>query len=271
VSTLTGLLEWAARERRKLLLAFIGLNFLAMALDCALAHWAVDFYHPGMLVALGVPLLFGLIVLFFTMRQPKSAGRAVLEVIAWVAAGSGLLGLWWHLAGQFLQEPRLRSMIYSAPLLGPVMLTWLGALLWSWLHFDDEKLYRPLLLLAALGFLGLAVMALLDHAQNGFYMWVEWAPIIAGVFSGVVYLIGFWYPQPDDAARRLLLGVAWAALLVGMVGTFFHVVGFIEHPAPIKERFALLAPPFAPLLFCDGAVFALLADLWFRGNKSRQE
>jgi hypothetical protein len=262
VTALTGLLDWAARERRKLLLGFIGLNFLAMAVDCALAHWSVDFYHPGMYVALGVPLVFGLVVLFFTLREPKRTGRIVLEVVAWVAAGSGLLGLFWHLAGQFLREPRMQSLVYSAPLLGPLMLTWLGALLWCRLHFDDEKLYRPLLLLAALGFLGLAVMALLDHAQNGFYLWVEWAPIIMGVFSGVVYLIGFWYPQPDEGVRRLLLAVAWAVLLVGLVGTFFHVVGFIQHPAPIKERFALLAPPFAPLLFCDGAAFALLADLW---------
>ncbi len=75
---------------------------------------------------------------------------------------------------------------------------------------------------------GWRVMALLDHAQNGFYLWVEWAPIIMGVFSGVVYLIGFWYPRPDEGVRRLLLAVAWAVLLVGLVGTFFHVVGFIE-------------------------------------------
>jgi hypothetical protein len=269
VTALAGLLEWAAREHRKLLLGFIGLNFLAMAVDCTLAHWAVDFYHPGMYVALGVPLLFGLMVSFFALREPKRGGRIILYIIATIAAGSGLLGLFWHLAGQFLREPRMQSLVYSAPLLGPLMLTWLGAGLWCWLHFSDEKLYRPLLLLAALGFLGLAVMALLDHAQNGFYMWVEWAPIIMGVFSGVVCFIGFANPNADEGVRRLLLGVAWAVLLVGLVGTFFHVVGFINHPAPIKERFALLAPPFAPLLFCDGAAFALLADLWFKRTPTR--
>ncbi len=118
VTALAGMLDWAARERRKLLLGFIGLNFLAMAVDCALAHWSVDFYHPGMYVALGVPLVFGLVVLFFTLREPKRPGRIVLEVVAWVAAGSGLLGLWWHLAGQFLQEPRMQSLVYSAPIAG---------------------------------------------------------------------------------------------------------------------------------------------------------
>jgi hypothetical protein len=53
-----------------------------------------------------------------------------------------------------------------------------------------------------------------------------------------------------------------AILLVGW-WNIHYVVGFIEIRRP-SRTLRPLVPPFAPLLFCDGAAFALLADLWFR-------
>jgi hypothetical protein len=89
----------------------------------------------------------------------------------------------------------------------------------------------------------------------------------SGIFSAVV--LGFYAckrPRPG-AEQSLVLSVAGLALLVGVIGTVYHVSAFFSFPTPLKERFALLAPPFAPLLYCDAAVFIGLTGLWFGDAK----
>ncbi|HDR06402.1 MAG TPA: hypothetical protein ENN88_02090 [Candidatus Coatesbacteria bacterium] len=253
------LVRWAERHKERLLLAFVGVNLLGYAADCTLAHWSTGFYHWGMLVSLLWPLAAGVPVILFVFRTPGRLGRVLLHI---AAAGSllvGVAGFLWHLAGQFLIVPRLESLVYSAPLLGPAVLAALGLLLFLYLRPPKGGLYRPLLLLAAASFLGLALMSLQDHAQNGFFHWSEWSPVIVGLFAAAVYAVAFFR---GPGGRVLRLACAWAVLLIGLAGTYFHVAAFLRHAAPLIERFALLAPPFAPILLCDAALFALLADLW---------
>ncbi len=253
------ILAWVERHRERLLLAFVGVNLVGIAADCTLAHWSTGFYHWGMFFSLGWPLVACIPTLVFTFKTPGRVGRPMLHVVAVGSILVGVAGFIWHLAGQFLPEPGLASLVYSAPLLGPIVLTALGILLLVYLRPPKEGLYRPLLLIAAVSFLGLALMSLQDHAQNGFIHWTEWSPVLIGLFSAVLYGRGYF---KGSGGRELLLAAAWAVLFIGLVGSYLHVAAFFRHAAPFKERFSLLAPPFAPLLLCDGALFALLADLW---------
>jgi hypothetical protein len=260
-------LEIARKNRRRLLLLFIAANFVGLAVDCTLAHWSIGFYHPGMYLSALWPGVAGFIAAAFVLFEPGRFGKLVLYGIGAVSLAVGLLGLFWHLSGQFFAEPVFASLIYSAPLFGPAVISVLGVALFLYVRAGSADVYKPLTTLAAVSCLGLAIMAYQDHSQNGFWIWTEWVPVLAGIFSGAV--LGFYaYKRPlPGAERSLVLSVACLVFLVGVIGTVYHVSAFFSFPTPLKERFALLAPPFAPLLFCDAAAFIGLAGLWFGGRE----
>jgi len=260
-------LEAAQKHRRRLLLLFIAGNFAGLAADCTLAHWSIGFYHPGMYLSALWPALAALVAAAFVPFEPPRFGKSVLYATAGASLVVGLLGLLWHLYGQFFAEPTFASLIYSAPLFGPAVISILGVTLFLYIRAGSRDVFRPLAAVAAVSCLGLAIMAYQDHAQNGFWIWTEWVPVLAGIYSAVV--LGFYaYRRPlSGVERSLVLSVAVLMLLVGVVGTVYHVSAFFSFPTPLKERFALLAPPFAPLLFCDAAAFIGLTGLWFGGKE----
>jgi hypothetical protein len=256
-------LETARKHRQRLLLLFIAGNFAGLAADCTLAHWSIGFYHPGMYLSALWPVLAALVTAAFVVFEPHRFGKLVLYGTAGASLVVGFLGLLWHLFGQFFAEPAFASLIYSAPLFGPAVVSVLGVTLYLYVRAGSGDIFRPMMAVAAVSCLGLAIMAYQDHAQNGFWIWTEWVPVLAGVFSAAV--LGFYaYKRPlPGAERSLVLSVAVLVLLVGVIGTVYHVSAFFSFPTPLKERFALLAPPFAPVLFCDAATFIGLTGLWF--------
>jgi pimeloyl-ACP methyl ester carboxylesterase len=260
-------LEAARKHGRRLLLLFIAVNFAGLAADCTLAHWSIGFYHPGMYLSALWPAFAALVTAAFVLRKPGRFGKLVLYGTAGASLVVGFLGLLWHLSGQFFAGPAFASLIYSAPLFGPAVISVLGVTLYLYVRAGSADIFKPLMAVAAVSCLGLAIMAYQDHAQNEFWIWTEWVPVLTGVFSAVV--LGFYaYKRPlPGAEQSLVLSVAVLALLVGVVGTVYHVSAFFSFPTPLKERFALLAPPFAPFLFCDAAVFIGLTGLWFRDTK----
>ncbi len=254
--------DWALSHRDRILMGFIALNFLGIAADCTLAHWSAGFYHWGMWVSLVLPLLAAVPTVLYTFRKAGRVGKILLTSVAWVSIVVGFLGTAWHLLGQFFLAPSLQSLIHSAPILGPVVITGLGVLLLVALDPPQRGIYRSLALVGALGFFSLALMCLQDHAMNSFYMWSEWVPIIMGTFAGLIFAWRGFRRFESSFPRGLLLSIAGASMLVGLAGTFFHLRGFLaEVTIPMLERFHLSAL-FAPLLFCDAALFAFIADLW---------
>lgn len=114
--------------------------------------------------------------------------------------------------------------------------------------------------LALGGFGGNLALSLLDHAQNGFYKWAEWIPVIAAAFT--VSFLGTALARPAWPFLRVCLGVLAFDVVVGVVGLVLHVAADLRRPAQlIEERVIYGAPPFAPLLFADLALLAALG-LW---------
>ena len=117
---------------------------------------------------------------------------------------------------------------------------------------------RWVILLAAGGFLGNFVLSLADHAQNGFFYPSEWIGVIAAATA-----FGFLVAQvavPDNPALLAMnLALMVVQIVVGLLGFALHARGNLSHQAGSPwDRFVYGAPIFAPLLFADLALLAVL-------------
>ena len=107
------------------------------------------------------------------------------------------------------------------------------------------------------GFLGVFVLALCDHAQNGFFHASEWWPVVVSALAA-----GFLATALTDrsgAFARICLGMLGVQALVGLAGFYLHVAADVNGlSASLYENFVHGAPVFAPLLFVDLAVLAAI-------------
>lgn len=101
------------------------------------------------------------------------------------------------------------------------------------------------------GFVGNFVLALLDHAQNGFFLKAEWIPVISSTIAIGFLLVTFL----GKVSRRFLeftLAVLALQMIVGSIGFYFH--GMAVSSGADSSFFLNLisaAPIFAPLLFVN--------------------
>ena len=179
-----------------------------------------------------------------------------------MGAGSivlGVAGVAYHLESQFFSQWTLRSLVYTAPFAAPLAYAGLGFLLlvnrmvpeatdeWDWW----------VLFFALGGFVGVFVLALCDHAQNGFFHASEWWPVVASALAA-----GFLAAALADRGRafaRICLGVLGLQALVGLIGYYLHVAADVNGlSASLYENFVHGAPVFAPLLFVDLAILAAI-------------
>ena len=136
-------------------------------------------------------------------------------------------------------------------------------------HLDSEEEWAAWVVFFALGgFVGNLALALGDHAQNGFFVPAEWIPVAAAAF-GVSFLLTTFVGYRDSGYLRLCMGVMLAQVLVGMLGAWMHLEADLHAPAEsLRDRFIFGAPIFAPLLFADIAILALLG-LWGLSEAAR--
>jgi hypothetical protein len=188
-----------------------------------------------------------------------------------VGAGAilvGALGMVFHLRSGFFQQQTLHDLVYSAPFVAPLAYVGVGLLL---LLVRMEAQGTPqigwwLLLLALGGFVGNLGLSLLDHAQNGFFRWTEWIPVVAAAF-GSSFLLVVWL-RPGPAVIAATWRVLALEVLVGLAGFGLHAAADLRRSAaPILDRFIFGAPTFAPLLFADLAVLGAIA-LWATGRSN---
>ena len=264
-----------ARSRRRLALGFLvelfaiaNLAFLAM--DIFLAHTVNRFrawpeWIPIGFSGVAAPALA--VGLWWANRRGgdwrPARGGAVVGVLAIVV---GIAGLLFHLESQFFQNMSLKSLVYTAPLAAPLAYAGLGLVLLLNRMVPPESLEwdRWLALLAGAGFAGNFALALLDHAQNGFYYVSEWLPVAASAYAVVFLGMVVWHPQ-DRTLLRVTLGVLAAQIAIGLLGFGFHLVGDLTRPSGgLRDNFLFGAPVFAPLLLPNLAVLAGIAvwDLW---------
>jgi hypothetical protein len=114
------------------------------------------------------------------------------------------------------------------------------------------------LLMALGGFLGNFVFSLTDHAQNGFFHWAEWAPVVSSALA-VGFLAAPFFAPIGKAFLWLCGAVLLLQAATGMVGFVLHNSANLASPgASLLDKFVHGAPSLAPLLFADLVLLATI-------------
>jgi hypothetical protein len=171
----------------------------------------------------------------------------------------GICGLIYHLGNAFFELQTLKSLVYTAPFAAPLSYVGLGLLLVLNRRSNDqgEEWARWVVFLAMGGFMGNIALSLADHAQNGFFSWAEWIPVVSASYASAFLLFALYSGQ-----RAFLIASLWVQLaqgLVGISGFALHLAANLAHSQfPLRDRIIYGAPLFAPLLFVDLAALATI-------------
>lgn len=263
---------------------FVVVNLAFLALDIYVAHSINQFAHwaewiPFVFslvspVVLAVGLMMGGVANVASPAERHDAGHptrarsAVLGRRITLAVGVcsvlvGVAGMLLHLESQFFARATLKNLVYTAPFVAPLAYTGLGFLLIMsrMVRSDTAQWAGWVVFLAWGGFVGNFVLALADHAQNGFFYTAEWIPVFASA-AAVGALVPPLLVQIDRTYLRMCLGVMAAQVIVGVIGFALHVMSNLERPGgSLYEQFLYGAPVFAPLLMPNLAILAALG-LW---------
>lgn len=255
-------------SRPFLLEVFVLSNLAFLILDVYLAHSFNDFAHW----AEWIPVYFAgtatiALAIAVVQEDPRRTdqSRWIGSVVGWAAIAVGMAGLVWHLEGWFFESVTLRSLVYSAPFVAPLSFAGLGCLLLLNRMEDPATLAwgQWVVFLAWGGFGGNFALSLIDHAQNAFFYWTEWIPVVVSALA-VGHLGAVVLRLPT---RRVLLmgyGVMGLQVATGVLGLALHLAPLWTAQAAQTSLWNALRygpPVFAPLLFVDLAALATLG-LW---------
>jgi hypothetical protein len=247
--------------------AFVIVNIAFLTLDIYLAHTINQFHHeaeyiPLWFSAIAPPLL--LVGLILGERWGWTAvWRDVGHLVGWGAVAIGLVGVVLHLDSRFFHERTIKSLVYAAPFAAPLAYTGLGLLLIMnrMVDWRSEEWPRWVLLLGLGGVAGNFIFSITDHAQNGFYHWTEWIPVVSSALA--VGFLATVYITPVTQRFLLLIGVVLVIqTIVGVLGFFLHNRANWHGPASERfDNFVFGAPALAPLLFPNLALLCGIS-LW---------
>lgn len=234
---------------------FVIVNIGFLSLDIYLAHSINQFRHeaeyiPFWFSIAAAPVL--LVALLLGERWGLTAvWRDVGHLIGWSAIAIGLVGVILHLDSRFFHERTIKSLVYAAPFAAPLAYTGLGMLLVMNRMVDHLSVEWPrwVILLGLGGVAGNFIFSLTDHAQNGFYYWTEWIPVVSSAFA-----VGFLMTIFLTPVSRRFLGLCALVLLVqaavGLLGFALHTRANLRGPSPDRfDNFIFGTPALAPMLF----------------------
>ncbi len=252
------------RDRAYLLELFSIANLAFLAVDIYSAHLVNDFAHW----AEWVPFYFSLIAPLFLLptvwiRNVKGRwSRPAGLLVGGCSILVGVAGLFFHLESQFFTLQTLASLVYTAPFFAPLSYTGIGFLLLlnRMVDHDADEWRVWVILLSMGGFVGNFALSVCDHAQNGFFYWEEWIPVIASAFA-TSFLFVLATRIRDRGFIRLTLWVMALQALVGLVGFWLHLSANLAADGLRLDDFIYGAPSFAPLLFVDLALLAVIGVL----------
>ena len=250
---------------------FVLANVGFLGVDIAIAHaanafrrqveWAPVWFSAGA-TALLIPMALG---------RGGPLWRWVERFVGAAAVLVGVAGMAFHLQSGFFQQQTVHNLVYAAPFVAPLAYVGVGLLLLllrSGAQTADE-LGWWLLLLALGGFLGNLGLSLLDHAQNGFFHWTEWIPVISAACASAFIFVA--WLRPPAAWPAVAAALVGSQAAVGVAGFALHLWADWHRPAArLSDRFLFGAPAFAPLLFADLAILAGIA-LWARADHPRAQ
>jgi hypothetical protein len=250
---------------------FVTLNISFLAFDIYLAHSVNQFRSE----AEYIPLFFSatapavLIAALALRRRWPAIWKDLGYLVGWAAILIGLAGVIFHLQSRFFYERTLLSLTYSAPFAAPLAYTGLGFLLVMnrMVQSDTSEWGQWVLLFTLGGFIGNFVFSLSDHAENGFFRPLEWAPVVASAFA-----VGFLATPLLMKVPLAFFGLCAVILLleacVGAWGFVLHAAANLSGPSVHAfDNFVNGAPPLAPLLFPNLMVLGIIAIWQLRSNK----
>jgi hypothetical protein len=254
-------------QRHDLLLElFVLVNLAFLGPDIYLAHRTNSFRHGAEYIPLIFSLAAPLVLAIGLLCRAWGAVRWWRDLGLLVGAAAvviGVAGLVWHLEGRFFRERTLESLVYTAPFAAPLAYTGIGLLLLLNRLVDPRSAEWPLwvLLLALGGFVGNFIFSVADHAQNGFFYWEEWIPVVSSALA-VGFLLTPFLMRVNRAYLLACAAVLLAQAVVGLLGFYYHTAANLNGPAPVLlDNFIYGAPALAPLLFPNLVLLALLG-LW---------
>jgi hypothetical protein len=249
-------------DHRLLLELFALVNFAFLAPDIYIAHSMNSFRHS----AEWIPFYFSLaapVVLLVALVSNERLWRVLGHLVGWAAVVVGVAGMVLHLESQFFQQRTLASLVYTAPFVAPLSYAGVGLLLIMNRMVDAESVEWPywVLLLAQAGFFGNFILSLADHAQNGFFYWTEWIPVVSSALVVGFLLVPFLI-QVDRSYVPLCAAVVLLQMGVGLLGFYYHVAADLRGRSPdMFANFVHGAPAMAPLLFPNLSLLTFLG-LW---------
>ncbi len=265
-------------------------NIAFLAGDIFVAHSINVFSHWAEWIPLGFSLvapvvLVAAMALAGDVRPPlPSAGwpltaaqrlaRSLGIVVGATSVAVGVAGLLWHLESQFFEQQTLRNLVYTAPFAAPLSYSGLGflVLLDRMVPSDTVSWARWVVLLALGGWIGNFALSLADHAQNAFFHWSEWIPVVSSALA-IGCLAVAAYAWRNRQYLHFCVGLMGLQIVVALMGWGAHLHAVATSPMPgWWDRIVYSAPIFAPLLFADLALLAMigLATLDARAKEAEQ-
>jgi len=249
---------------------FVFGNLTFLAFDVYIAHRVNNFAH----LAEWIPVFFSATFPFLLVpglwkrRHNDPLPRTMGFVVGGASIVVGLAGLLLHLEGNFFHAQTLKALVYTAPFVAPLSYTGVGMLLLlnrmepEGATSAQKGAWGPwVIFLAMCGFCGNLALSLCDHAQNGFFAKAEWISVIAAAFAVSFLLVAVVRPH-DRRLLRTCAVVMVLQILVGLLGFGFHALADLKGSSDsIRDNFIYGAPIFAPLLFADLALLALIG-IW---------
>jgi hypothetical protein len=116
------------------------------------------------------------------------------------------------------------------------------------------------------GFFGNFVLALCDHAQNGFFIRAEWIPVMSSALA-VGFLGTALLSKCSCRFVEVCVAIMVGQVFVGVLGFYFHGISVARGPSSdFFENLVYTAPVFAPLLFVNLAFLSGLGLVVVRDN-----
>ena len=250
---------------------FVMLNLAFLVPDVLIAHSVNAFAHWAEWIPLLFSIIASVLLLLALFVGSRSMKYWVRSGVGWCSVGIGIGGVIFHLDSQFFVDFTIKSLVYTAPFAAPLAFCGLGLLLLMNCTVDAESLDwgKWIVFIALGGFFGNFVLALCDHAQNGFFNLREWIPIFTSAIA-----VGFLITVLLESIKLRFLKVCAAILmvngLIGVLGFYLHLSVNLQHAGlNIKEQLIHGAPVFAPLLFTDLALLGLLG-IWNLARKVQE-
>jgi len=246
---------------------FVLFNLGFLILDVLIAHSVNAFQHwaewiPVYFAASATVVLLGSFV-YHGSNFRRGWARRFGFIVGWIAILVGIIGLILHLDSQFFMKMTIRSLVYTAPFVAPLSFAGLGFLLLlnrmvAWESIDWGKW---VMFLAWSGFVGNFILSLCDHAQNGFFYFREWIPVVSSALA-VGFLLTAMTASVNDSFLKPCFWIVGIQVLVGLLGFYFHLVADLRGPASsFMDNLKYGAPPFAPLLLPNLAILAAIG-IW---------